>query len=162
MHFNTKLIPLENPYKPIIKKDLHVSFTKTSRSRYIILTVLGKKKRESGQLILQENNPLNKTGQRLQAKKIKGQLHLWSFMPKAEFLHPCKNVLSREISCPQCHQALKKPLGIRRCHVPPFIPWPCQSLPEPAEDAESSAALMNAHCSLWRACKKFNGAESLK
>ena len=47
MHFNTKLIPLENPYKPIIKKDLHVSFTKTSRSRYIILTVLGEKREKA-------------------------------------------------------------------------------------------------------------------
>lgn len=66
-----KLIPLENPYKPIIKKDLHVSFTKTSRRRYIILTVLGESREKAASSFYKRTILLIKLDKDCRQRKLK-------------------------------------------------------------------------------------------
>ena len=150
MHFNTKLIPLENPYKPIIKKDLYVSFTKTSRRRYIILTVLGKSRDKAASSFYKRTILLIKLDKDCRQRKLKANFISDHLCLKQNFCIHAKTSSGRKFPALSVTRHWKSPLGIRRCHVPPFIPWPCQSLPEPAEDAESSVALMNAHCSPQR------------
>lgn len=89
MHFNTKLIPLENPYKPINKKDLHVSFTKTSRSRYIILTILGEKREKAASLFYNRTILLIKLDKDCRQRKLKANFISDHLCLKQNFcIHP--------------------------------------------------------------------------
>lgn len=123
IHFWCKLTPIENLYKPIIKNDLHLSFTKTSRSWYIILNILGKKEK-SASSFYKRTIFLIKLGKECRQRKLKANSIYEHLCQKHNFC------IYAKISCLQCHQPLKKPLVVKRCDVPPFIPWPCQSLLE--------------------------------